>query len=463
MTNTAIYLRQSLDRTRDAAAIDRQRTACRALAKSKKWANLREYIDNDKSASSGKPRPAYQQLLSDMAAGQVSAVVAWHLDRLHRRPIELEGFIQIADAKQIALATVSGDVDLATPQGRWFAGMMANNARYEVEQKGQRQRAAAEQMAARGLPKWRHAFGYTDDYQLHPVEAALVRKAYESILGGASVSGLAREFNERGCYGRNGKPWTATTMSLFLRAPRNAGLRAHNDVIVTDDDGNPVKGTWPPLVDEATWRQTQAVLNEPSRKPGPKSVRRHYLSGVLCCGKCADGGSIAGFQATDGRAGYRCWKCRGVSISRPDTDELIVRLVCGRLAQPDSKDLLVDHDAPDLDALSAEANVIRGRMDELATAFADGELTASQIRTATQRLRDKLDAVEAKMTDASKAHVYADLPLGTDRVQGAFQKLDTDRQRAVINALLTATIKPVGKGHGRGPFNPERIGIEWHR
>ena len=57
---------------------------------------------------------------------------------------------------------------------------------------------------------------------------------------------------------------------MFLRKPRNAGLRAHNGEIVG-------KGTWPALVDESTWRAAQAVLNAPGRAPGRKS---------RCAGTC---------------------------------------------------------------------------------------------------------------------------------------------------------------------------------
>ncbi|WP_251991419.1 hypothetical protein, partial [Mycobacterium tuberculosis] len=32
------------------------------------------------------------QMLADITAGKIAAVVAWDLDRLHRRPIELEAF-----------------------------------------------------------------------------------------------------------------------------------------------------------------------------------------------------------------------------------------------------------------------------------------------------------------------------------------------------------------------------------
>lgn len=48
------------------------------------------YADNDVSAYSGKPRPAWQQLISDVQAGAIDAVVGWHVDRLTRSARELE-------------------------------------------------------------------------------------------------------------------------------------------------------------------------------------------------------------------------------------------------------------------------------------------------------------------------------------------------------------------------------------
>lgn len=135
-------------------------------------------------------------------------------------------------------------------------------------------------------------------------------------------------------------------------------------------------------------------------------------------------------------------------------------IVCARLAQDDARELLVDRDAADVDRLSADANTIRARMDEQAVEFADGILTAQQLRAITERLRANLEAIEAQMVSASAAWVFADLPLGTDRVGAAFDGLDDDRQRAVIDTLLTATVIPVGK-RGRVVFQPERVVIEW--
>ena len=79
---TAIYLRQSVDRYGDELAISRQRDDCLKLCEGRGW-TPHEYVHNDKSASKGR-RPAYEKMLDDIRAGVVAAVVVWDLDRLHR-------------------------------------------------------------------------------------------------------------------------------------------------------------------------------------------------------------------------------------------------------------------------------------------------------------------------------------------------------------------------------------------
>jgi DNA invertase Pin-like site-specific DNA recombinase len=457
LIRAACYCRISSDPKDKREGVDRQQEDTAALCELKGWRVAGFYVDNDKSASNGKDRPEWDRLLADIKAGKIDAIAAWDQDRGWRMMHELEELRRFFTklGRKIPLATTGqGEIDLYSPTGVLTAQIKTAVSEHEIAMMKIRMRRAGSQRAERGIPKWKVAFGYTLSHERHPVEAELVRKGYETILGGGSLSGLAREWNAKGCYGRNGKPWTATTMSLFLRSPRNAGLRAHNNIIVGP-------GNWPALVDETTWRATQAMLEDPARKPGPKTVRKHFLTGVLRCGKCRDGGRIAGYHAAKGQQQYRCAKCLGVAVSKADADELIRGIVCARLARPDAKALLIDRDAPDIDKLSTEANAIRARRIELATDFADG-MSAAEWKAARERLNTKLEAIEAKMVSASAARVFADIPLGTDDVRAAFARLDMDRQRAVINVLLTATVMPVGK-RGRVPFDPERVVIEWRR
>ena len=65
--------------------VARQLEDCRKLAADRGWPVGAEYVDNDVSAFSGKPRRQYARMLADLASGDRDAVIVYNLDRLHRR------------------------------------------------------------------------------------------------------------------------------------------------------------------------------------------------------------------------------------------------------------------------------------------------------------------------------------------------------------------------------------------
>lgn len=79
------YLRISEDRTGAEAGVERQRQDCLDLCARLGITDPAIFIDNDISAYSGKKRPGYIDLLDRVKLGP-SRIVAWHVDRLYRRP-----------------------------------------------------------------------------------------------------------------------------------------------------------------------------------------------------------------------------------------------------------------------------------------------------------------------------------------------------------------------------------------
>ena len=429
------------------------------LCRERGWLDTLEFVDNDFSATNGKRRPAYQRMLDAIRDGKISAIAVWDLDRLYRQPRELEDLIDLADEKHLLLATVTGDADLSTDNGRLYARIKGAVGKSEVERKVARQKRAARQKAERGAPHWHNAFGYLNMggelREPDPRTAPLVRQAYAAILAGSSLKDIAGLFNDAGALGLTGRPWTQATVSLFLRKPRNAGLREHNDEIIG-------KGSWPALVDESTWRAAQSVLNAPGRAPGRKAVRRHLLTGVLLCGVEGCGGYLTGQWTTRKTIRYSCSTCHGVSILAEHVEPLLMRVVCGRLVMPDAIDLLRAelHDQAETEKLRIEANTLLARLDEIADERADGELTGKQAKRATERIQDKLAAIERRQQDQEKLRVFDGIPLGKPQAAAAVQRLSPDRFRAVLAVLLTVTITPVGRGGGH-TFNPERVRVDW--
>ncbi len=80
-TRVAIYNRISNDPQGIEAGVERQREDCAALAGRLGWRVYDTYVDNDLSAWTGKRRPDYQRMLSDIRAGKVDAVTVWHAMR----------------------------------------------------------------------------------------------------------------------------------------------------------------------------------------------------------------------------------------------------------------------------------------------------------------------------------------------------------------------------------------------
>src|SRR4051794_25855580 len=106
--HAGIYVRISKD---SVLGIQRQEEDCRRLCLQRGWRVVDVYSDNDVSASSGRRRTEYQRMLGDVRGRRIDAIVVWDLDRLTRRPMETEEFIELADQFGLELGSVGGDVD----------------------------------------------------------------------------------------------------------------------------------------------------------------------------------------------------------------------------------------------------------------------------------------------------------------------------------------------------------------
>ncbi len=140
-------------------------------------------------------------MLADLERRHRDGVIVYDLDRLTRKPIELEGFIDLAERLAVSLANVSGDVDLTTSNGRMLARFVGAIARQEAERISEPVRRANQQKAASGAPGigGTRPFGYQDDrVTLHPEEAAEIRLAASRLLAGESLGTVLRDWNERG-------------------------------------------------------------------------------------------------------------------------------------------------------------------------------------------------------------------------------------------------------------------------
>lgn len=447
----AAYLRQSLDRTGEGLAVERQREDCLKLCEQKGW-DVTEYVDNDISASSGKKRPAYEQMLKDIEDGRVDAVVCWHLDRLHRRPIELENFIDLADRKKLALATVTGDVNLGTDNGRLIARLTGAVARAEVERKSARQKRAQRQKAEAGQAWGPRAFGYAEDHvTLIPKEAQAIREAFEGFLAGRSMHSVIVEWNKQGLRTTKGNLWDISKLRAVLTNPRYMGVRVYKGERVGEGD-------WPSIVDEDTFNAVNAILLSPDRAAPWSRGRKNLLGAIIFCGKCGNRLYSGAYNGGGNKYPiYRCKYqfCRGIARKQEPIDEYVTEAVILKLAQ--IRWAKPQGQVEDTTVLNAQLKTLDERLIELGEAFGEGILSKEQITAATKTIRAKQEDLRGRLATAVREARQQE----EDSPEEMWAAMDLDQKRALVGKLCRVTIHALPPKVRRDAEPEDFITIDW--
>jgi site-specific DNA recombinase len=452
----AIYCRISLDKTGEGLGVERQLELCEKLAAERGWPVAEVYTDNDRSAFSGKRRPEYERLMGDIEASARDAVICVDLDRLTRRPAELEAFMDLAERYGVALANVSGDTDLSTTDGRLKARILGAVARQESERKGERVQREAEQAAKRGVPRGsRRPFGYDED-KITPREdeAALIRDAVQRVLDGTKVPSIARDWNQRKIPTPQGAEhgWSTPTVAGILRNPRIAGLRTYKGEIAAD-------GIWPAIVDRETFERLQAKIRRGSR---PGRTPKRLLTAIARCGRCGSPMWSSHQKNGDKRvARYACIKrpgaagCGATTIVAEPLDRLITDAVLHRLSTPKMANALTRKPKPQ--TADVDLARIEQELDDLAADYGSGQISRREWFSARKPLEERRDRART-IVDASTG-TAALAPFRSGSLRATWEQLDVDRQRAVLDALVDRVT--VGAAAIPGRFDTDRIDVEW--
>jgi site-specific DNA recombinase len=450
MTRAAIYTRISRDDDGDAAGVKRQERDCHQLAKSKGYEVADVLADNDLSGFNGKRRPAYDELLDGLRDGSYEAVIAWKYDRLSRTGIR--GLTPLLDALDgRPLVCVMDSVDTSTPMGEGVAGMIASMAKQESRNIGDRVRRKKDELAEAGKPAGHaRSFGFQADGMHHePREARLIREAVRKLLAGTSLAAIARDWDRRKVpQVAGGQGWTAATLRRIVTAPRIAGLRVHRGEVVGP-------AAWRPIVSRDDFEALQVRVA--AKAGAPK--RRSFLTGVLHCAEC---GQPMVRDVTYGKR--RVWRCRPrfnragcgkVRIPAEPTEQIIEDALLAAVDGPGLAKMLANKDSGAGEELAAAEETLRN-LAELAGA---GSITQAEWLAARRTAEHRADQARQRLANDTAGRALNGLT-APGALSAAWPKLDVDRRRAILNAVVERVDIAKGKGNG-ARFDPERIDPIW--
>jgi site-specific DNA recombinase len=459
---TGIYARISKDRA-DGAGVQRQQKECHALAKRKGWPVAEEFVDNSIGASAftKKSRPRYAELLKAIDEGRISRVVCFKLDRLYRRPRELEDLIDRAEQGRVEVVSVhGGDLDLNSGQGQTMARVAIAMAAGESKGTSERLRSQKQQRRERGLPH-SHAFGWRDAMHPNPQEKALILAGMDDVVTGRSLNDIARAWTKTGIRrGKDGNPrtWTCNDVGRVLSNPRHAGQVVHGGKVVGD-------GVWTPIVDRVRFEEVVAAVRGRSNGAGVPR-RRSMLTGLVRCGVC-DTPMVRSSAGSDLKNAlvWRCAKrpaykdaCGSLSIR---VEYLEPRIVEACFQYVDGLDLaaLISDSDPNASARSTitrELTALDKREDQTGSLLASGKATARMVERATNEIRARRDLLQQKLGTLSRRDALSGFAGRAGGLRAAWPDLTTDQRRNIIaESLHTVTVMP--SPHSGRRFDPSRV------
>ncbi|WP_181397250.1 recombinase family protein [Cryobacterium arcticum] len=501
---SAIYTRQSLDKTGDAVAVDRQLAETRALAEVNGLSVTDDFVftDNDMSATSGKPRPAFNRLLKLVEDGTVETIVVWHADRLYRKLSDLVEITKVAQVSGLKILTVqAGELDLSTPTGRLVAGLLGSVATYEGEHRTERQKSAFKAAATNGIWHFSHRpFGYRRDPGTKipvvvPSEAEELRSLFERYSTGESRHALVLDLNKRGIRPGGGRPWHVTVEDIQNDAELDEDQRAKALLAMTTKTWTITQlrsvlanerytavsrykgeivgtGNWDAILTPEQWEKyTGAASLRKTVKSSFSRTATSLLSGILRCSVC--NGKMYQRQRNDPAKTkeYSCWENHCVSIKASVVDVLAARAVVSSLFLAPTS--LVSGTGHDTTSLTEALSHIDTQRKEQHGLTRDNLATASDIRPTLVRLQAeevellarlekiKLESVGAEVLMGMKSDLLSpglvpwdDGAAVKSQLKQRFEKLSLPRQRTLTRLLIDVT---VGKGR-----DLSRV-IIWHK
>lgn len=477
----AIYCRISKDSEGRSEGVAAQERRARALA-AERWPDLpvRVFADNDITAADPSvERPGYVSMLAALRRGEIAHVVAAEQSRLTRQPAEWEQLAVTLSLAGIPEVHTYRNGQIQVGGSRLMGRILAAVDAEEVERLKARLADRLDALAAEGRPAGGVVYGYAhgvgDDGRkvLVPIpeRAEVVRWAAEAVISGWSLTNIARTLRNK-CVptARSGR-WTSTTVRAMLRAPTVAGFRVHRAEIVG-------KGNWPPILDEATWRQVNAILASPAtvrtatggtyRVSRERQPARRYLltGGVARCGRCGQplvaqqrrsrsGGSTPSYLCHPAKGG-----CSGIGIGAEGLEKHVIGALLDELDRPSFLAALAGADS----GAERRADIVRdlgeveARASDLARLWAVGDLSSAEWDAARSSLTGRRGQLSEELA-ALPAPVAA---LDPGAIRAGWDSMTLDERRALIRRFIDhLVVYPAAPGTRR--FDPSRVKIAWRR
>lgn len=446
-----VYCRFSSHKQQE-LSIEGQLDVCREYAAKHGITVCGEYADRARSGRT-ENRAEFRRLIRDAVAGGVDLVLVWRYDRFFRNRAESALFRKQLDDAGVHLVSVTEYIP-AGSAGIITQGMIETVAEYfsaklsEDVQRGMQK--AAEHCQITGRAPLGYQAGPNKRWQINPIEADIVHRAFEWYAAGRPMRQFVDQLNSEGLRTRSGTPFRISSFDGVLTNEKYIGIYTYGDTVR-------IAGGCPRIIEDDLFFQVQRRLKSNRHRPGAYKAEVPYLlSGKLFCGLCGSPMvGVAGTSHTGDRHYYyacnshRARRCKKKNV-RLDAIEAAVLASALDVLTPENiahisaevakRAAMENENAALLASLQAQLADVQRRLKNIGQAIAQGIIT----ETTKQLLEDAEADRAALLAQIDRAKVQASLVVQADDVAcwlDGFRRgdrSDPDFRRQVFDALICA-------------------------
>lgn len=302
----AIYIRVSTTQQIDRDSLPMQRKDLTAY--SELILGIEDYEIFEDAGYSGKntDRPAFQQMISRIRAGEFSHVLVWKIDRISRNLLDFAEMYEELRDLRVTFVSKNEQFDTSTAIGEAMLKIILVFA--ELERNMTSERVTATMISRANSGQWnggRIPFGYdydpdTGQFSIREDEAKICIEIKDDYLENKSLIHTARLMNERGYVTRAGVDWTSTAVWIITSSPFYAGIYRYNRYKGTEHRVENPSDEWVMVPDHHpaifTLEEHERMIairdhNARNRNSFGKQCLRdnvHVFSGIAFCGKCGN-------------------------------------------------------------------------------------------------------------------------------------------------------------------------------
>ncbi|MFT9096948.1 recombinase family protein [Liquorilactobacillus sp.] len=277
---------------------------------------VRLYADEGISGKSIKRRPQMQQLLADVQAGEIDAVICWNISRIARNVANLLEIVDIFESNDVSFISINEKMDTQTPAGRLMLQIMASMGEYERNNIAENVYMGSRRRAVEGWNNSGLVLGYdnvTDKdgnhtLQINSDEASIIKHIFDLAALGKGLRAIANELNKMGVCTKRGNSFSTAAVKVILTNPLYVGKvrygqyrhwekkRRHgkqSDYVLVD-------GHHTAIIDPQQWARVVSLMKQRHKLPAWTRQGSNVLTGLLRCPEC--GGPMAASNTTNSLA-----------------------------------------------------------------------------------------------------------------------------------------------------------------